>query len=339
MPGITVNEYRPKAMVRLKQTEVLIARYPVVDAHNHYHESIDLHQLIDTMDSCDVRVFVDLSGSYGDRFKKRFDLLKGNHPNRFAVFYTPDFQRINEPGFAEREARELEQAVRMGAQGLKIFKSLGLNIRGKDGKLLHVNDPGLFPIWETAGKLGVPILIHVADPFAFFAPLNTANERVLELSRHPSWHFYGADYPSLEQILEERDALLEQFPNTNWIGAHIGSESEDLDRTAQLLDRYPNYYVDFSAREAEIGRQPRRAQEFFIRFQDRIVFGTDCEPTAPLYQSYFRTLETADECYEYYGWPGQGLWNIYGLELPDAVLEKVYNRNAQKLIPGLTLAG
>lgn len=332
---VAVGEYHPQAMVRVKQTKIERPRYPVVDAHNHFSSAYDVQELLATMDESDVRVFVDLSGMNGERLLRRLDLLKGQYPERFAVFCVPDFSRVNEPDFGEREARDLERAAKAGAQGVKIFKSLGLNLRDAQGKLLHIDDHRFDPIWQAAGELGLPVLIHVADPFAFFVPLDAKNERYRELHRHPDWHFYGSDYPPLQQLLDERDTILARFPLTTFIGAHIGSQAEDLDRASQVLDAYPNFYVDFSAREAEIGRQPRRAREFFLRYQDRIVFGVDCTPVTECYRNYFRFLETDDECFEYYGFPGQGLWLISGIYLPDQVLHKVYNLNATKLIPGL----
>lgn len=334
-PMVTVSEFRPKAMVRVKSTDVPRALYPAIDAHNHFRDSCDVKQILDIMDQCNVAVLADLSGMNGDRLKRRLDLLKGTHPDRFVVFYVPDFDRVNEADFGEREARALEEALRAGAQGLKIFKSLGLTLRDAQGKLLHVNDSRFNPIWQAAGELGVPVLIHVADPFAFFEPLDHHNERYRQLRNNPGWHFYGGDYPPLKQLLEERDAVVAAFPKTTFIGAHIGSECEDLDRASEMLDRYPNYNVDFSAREAELGFQPRRARQFFLDYQDRIVFGTDYRPSVAMYRNFFRFLETDDECFEYFGFPGHGPWHISGVHLPDEVLKKVYASNAARLIPGI----
>ena len=322
-------------MVRLRETEVLRARYPAIDAHNHFRDDMDVEQTVANMDACNVRTYIDLSGWNGDRLKRRLERLKDRYPQRFAVFYVPDFAGVGEPGFGERVARELEEAVRAGAQGLKIYKVLGLSVRDADGTLLHVDDARLDPMWQAAGELGVPVMIHVADPHAFFEPLDEHNERYAELIEHPDWHFLGGDYPPLRQLLDERDHLLEKHPKTTFIGAHVGSESEDLDRASAALDRYPNYVVDFSARQAEVGRQPRRAREFFLRHQDRILFGTDEFDYVAMYRSYFRFLETDDECFEYYGYPERGLWPISGIYLPDEVLWKLYVANPARVIPGI----
>jgi len=331
---VSVDQFHPKCMARVPHTEVARARFPAVDAHNHLPPQPDLHRLIDVIDECNVAVFVDLSGGSGDHLRRKVDLLKGSYPDRFAVFYVPQFERASEPGFGEREANAIAQAARDGAQGVKVFKSLGLTIRNADGSLLRVDDERLDPVWQAAGEAGLPVLIHVADPWAFFQPLDEANERYAELIRHPDWHFHGGDFPSLWELLEARDRVVEKHPRTTFIGAHVGSEVEDLDRASRLLDRCPNYYVDMSARVPELGRQPRRARRFFLDHQDRILFGTDGWPDSSLYRSYFRFLETDDECFEYLGFPINGCWLISALALPDEVLQKVYSANA-RIIPGI----
>lgn len=335
---LTVDQYRPRSMARVKQTEVSRARFPAVDAHNHLSDRMDPAEVVDILDACNVRVFVDLSGWSGDRLKRKLELLKEPYPDRFAVFYVPELHRAAEPGFGEREARAIEQAARDGVQGVKVFKSLGLSVRDADGSLLRIDDPRLDPLWQAAGEQGLPVLIHVADPWAFFEPLDAANERYTELLHYPDWHFHGKDYPPLSRLLEARDRVVERHPKTTFIGAHVGSEVEDLDQASRLLDRCPNYLVDFSARVPELGRQPRRARRFFLDYQDRILFGTDIVISAAMYRSFFRFLETDDECFEYYGYPFQGIWPIAALHLPEEVLLKVYWTNAARVIPGLGAA-
>lgn len=324
-------------MVRLKETGLLRARFPAIDAHNHFSDQMDVRHVVANMDACNIQTYIDLSGWNGDRLKRRLELLKGRYPERFAVFYVPDFNRVIEPGFGENSARELEEAVRNGAQGLKIYKELGLSVRDANGSLVHVDDRGLYPLWQAAGELDVPVMIHVADPHAFFQPLDRHNERYAQLIRHPDWHFYGRDYPPLEQLLEERDRIVADHPKTRFIGAHVGSDPENLDRASEALDRYPNYFVDFSARVAELGRQPRRAREFFLKHQDRILFGTDGHDHPVMYRSYFQFLETDDECFEYYMYPQHGFWQISGLALPEDVLWKLYAVNPARVLSGVTL--
>jgi predicted TIM-barrel fold metal-dependent hydrolase len=221
--------------------------------------------------------------------------------------------------------------VRRGARGLKVLKDLGLGVRDKTGKFITVDDPRLDPIWEECGRLGIPVSIHVTDPEAFFYPADASNERYEELTEHPDWSFSSPQFPSKQSILEARNRVFARHPHTTFIALHMGNWPENLDYVGQVLDRYPNTYVEFGAREAELGRQPRRSREFFLKYQDRIMFGTDNGPEEEMYRNYFRWLETADEYFDYWGYPGQGRWKIYGMELPSPVLEKVYHLNADKL--------
>jgi predicted TIM-barrel fold metal-dependent hydrolase len=217
----------------------------------------------------------------------------------------------------------------MGCRGLKISKRLGLGYKDKSGKIITVDDPRIDPIWAKCGELGIPVEIHVSDPKAFFTPVDRFNERYDELGEHPDWSFYGDEFPSKEDILEARNRVIEKHPNTIFIGAHFGNLPEELGVVGQWLDTYPNFYVDIDARISELGRQPYTARNFFIKYQDRILFGTDTPCNAEAYRLYFRFLETDDEYID--PTPAhklQGRWMIYGLYLPDEVLEKVYNKNA-----------
>jgi predicted TIM-barrel fold metal-dependent hydrolase len=330
---VSVREFVPKMQTQIEAHEVLRAKFPAIDGHNHFPRNGDPKQLIDVMDECNISLFVDLSGGYGDQLKKRLELLKTDYPDRFAVYFTPDFEDAKNPGFEERAVKALEQAVKNGAQGLKIFKLLGLKYKDADGKLLHVDDERFDLLWEQAGKLGVPVLIHTADPPAFFEPLDKYNERFIELQVHPNWHFYGEDYPPFLQLLQELRNVVRKHKNTTFIGAHIGSDSENLKRASEFLDECPNYNVDFSARIDELGRKPRETREFFLKYQDRIIFGTDESSITKVYRTWFRFVETFDECFEYCGWPNKGFWRISGIGLPDDVLRKIYYENIKRLNP------
>jgi predicted TIM-barrel fold metal-dependent hydrolase len=221
--------------------------------------------------------------------------------------------------------------VRRGARGLKVLKDLGLGVHDKSGKLVAIDDPRLDPIWEECGRLGIPVAIHSTDPEAFFTPIDKHNERYEELKQNPSWSFYGPKFPSKEKLLEERNHVFARHPRTTFIALHVANWPENLDTVSAWLKKYPNMVVELGAREAELGRQPRRAGQFFLEFQDRILFGTDSEPDEKMYANYFRWLETGDEYFDYWDYPGQGRWKIYGMELPDAVLEKVYHANAERI--------
>jgi predicted TIM-barrel fold metal-dependent hydrolase len=194
-----------------------------------------------------------------------------------------------------------------------------------------IDDSRLDPVWEECGRLGIPVAIHSTDPEAFFTPTDKHNERYEELMHNPSWSFYGPQFPSKEKLLEERNHVFAKHPHTTFIALHVANWPENLDVVSAWLQKFPNMVVELGAREAELGRQPRRARQFFVEYQDRILFGTDSEPDPRMYANYFRWLETADEYFDYWDYPGQGRWKIYGMELPDAVLEKVYHANAERI--------
>jgi len=224
--------------------------------------------------------------------------------------------------------------VKRGAQGLKIWKTLGLHARDQQGQLVAVNDKRLSPIWHTAGELNIPVLVHVADPLSYFQPVDRFNERYIELRQHPDWSFCSPAFPDFETILEQFADLVVQHPGTTFIGAHVGCYAEDLEWVGRLLDLATNYYVDISARLADLGRQPRQARQFLLKHQDRVLFGTDFYPQPDYYPIYYRFLETADEYFDYSpeGTSEPGSWKIYGLDLQDEVLAKIYRLNAQKVL-------
>ncbi len=234
-------------------------------------------------------------------------------------------------------ARQLAEAKAAGASGLKVFKDLGLGYRNPDGSFIRVDDPRWDPIWQACGKLGLPVLIHTADPKAFFLPIDATNERYEELSRHPEWSFAGPGFPSYDELIRQFLAIVERHPQTTFIGAHVASSAEDLAAVGGWLDRYPNLYVDIAARIGELGRQPRTARRFFEKYADRILFGTDGPRVSERLTYHWRLLETADEYFPYAEnpFPPQGFWRIYGLELGEKVLKKVYFENACRLIPGV----
>jgi predicted TIM-barrel fold metal-dependent hydrolase len=231
----------------------------------------------------------------------------------------------------------LERAHARGMAGVKIFKSLGLTIKDRSGRIVPIDDPRIDPIWAACGRLRIPVLIHSADPVAFFQPIDEKNERWLQLKRHPDWSFYGSAFPAREDVLLQRDRAIARHPRTTFIGAHLGDNGEDLGALEARLGRFRNFVVDLSAREAEMGRQPYSTRAFLIRWQDRVLFGTDRYPgrvDQPRNRLYYRLLETADEYFKYYDhpFPPTGEWRVYGLHLPDGVLRKIYQSNADRVL-------
>jgi predicted TIM-barrel fold metal-dependent hydrolase len=243
----------------------------------------------------------------------------------------PDFD-----GFVALSLERIERLVAEGIVGFKFWKDLGLVVRDASGELIRVDDARLAPIFERLGELKMPVMVHIGDPEAFFLPINANNERYEELAAHPDWGFYGAQY-SKDELLKQRDQVFKRHPNTIFVGAHIAENSEDLQRVSAMMDDCPNVMVDISARASELGRQPYAARKFFLRFADRILFGADLVPEIKMYRLYYRFLETADEYFEYPTHAsGQGRWNIYGIDLPEDVLRKVYRENALRLLPHLS---
>jgi predicted TIM-barrel fold metal-dependent hydrolase len=334
---LLLKDFKPATMMHASVIEVPKAKFYVIDVHNHVNDAarIDEHippqRAIEAMDKTNVKTVVILTGMWGDKLQGVLDEMVKSYPGRFMVFAQYDWSKIDDPNFSQEMVNQLDDAVTRGARGLKVLKDLGLGVRDKSGKLVTVDDARLDPVWEECGRLGIPVSIHTSDPEAFFHPTDNTNERYEELTGHPDWSFYGKDYPSKEALLASRDRVFAKHPKTTFIALHVANWPENLDYVSTLLDKNPNVTVEFGARQAELGRQPKRAREFFLKYQDRIMFGTDSEVTEAMYRNYFRWLETNDEYFDYWGYPGQGRWKIYGMGLPDSVLEKVYHKNAERV--------
>lgn len=344
MNDLRLVDYRPKSKLVTAETRVLTPRFPAIDAHNHLGVTFGggwdqrpLLELLDVLDQAHIRMLVDLDGGWGeDLLDAHLEKFKQAAPERFQVFGGVDWSRWPEEGdrFGEKSAARLRAQVRRGAQGLKIWKVLGLHIKDQRGELVPIDDPRLEPVWEIAGELNIPVLVHIADPAAFFDPLTPQNERYEEISRHPDWAFSGAEFPPFSALIEQFERLIARHPGTTFIGAHVGCYPENLGWVSHMLDTYPNFNIDFSARIAELGRQPYSARRLFLRFPDRILFGTDMAPNLDYYHIYYRFLESDDEYFNYdpYEIPGQGRWQIYGLDLPEDVLRQVYFLNAERIL-------
>jgi predicted TIM-barrel fold metal-dependent hydrolase len=338
---LKLRDWEPHSMLITQATEVALPAVPVLDVHNHLgggaviltHERVE--HLLAEMDAAGVRTVVNLDGGWDRRLRETLVALDEAHLGRFLTFALLDFEGIDDPGWSDREVRRLEEGFRAGAKGLKIHKTLGLGFRFKDGRLVPVDDPKLDPIWAACGKFKKPVLIHTADPGAFFTPLDRHNERWHELNAHPLWLFHGDRFPARAELHAQRNRVIGRHPETTFICAHLANDGEDLAEVGRWLDTYPNMIVEFGARISELGRQPYSARRFLIRYQDRVLFGSDTPPDRAAYRMYYRFLETDDEYFD----PAashhrQGFWMIYGVFLPRGVLEKVYHRNAEQLLLG-----
>ncbi len=333
--NLKLLDWQPKSQMIVKETKIIKPKFPVIDIHNHLGRLENTKHYLEEMDKAGVWKCVSLDAtSKNDSYKKHIKASQSVSKDRFVLFYQPDLSKIEEPNFGKNEAQKLENAVKMGIRGLKIHKYLGLYLKDKDGKFVPVDDPRIDPIWAKCGELGIPVMIHVSDPKAFHnGPIDKYNERYDELANRPHWSFYGDEFPSKDEILEQRNRVIARHPNTIFIGAHMGNLPEELGRVSMWLEKYPNFYVDIDARISELGRQPFTARKFMIKHQDRVLFGTDTPCDAEAYRVYYRFLETDDEYFD----PApahkqQGRWMIYGLNLPDEVLEKIYNKNALKIL-------
>ncbi len=290
------------------------------------------------MDAAGVKAIVDLFGHWGvdgARLERILTAYRLKYPERFIVFTNIDLDKIEAPNDVAEECAKFERAVAMGVKGVKVWKDLGMMERDNTGQLVAIDDPRLDAIWDKIGELKIPVLIHSADPAAFWQPVDLFNERYEELVIGGGWldSYANSNYPSQEALLSQRENLLKKHPNTIFIGAHMGEMANDLRALGQLFDQYSNFYVDISDRINELGRQPYTARDFFIKYQDRILFGIDLYPETHVYQAYYRFLETKDEYFDYpRHYFKHGRWKIYGIGLPDSVLEKVYYRNAARLL-------
>ena len=332
---LTFEEYNPSSTLVIPGKHIEKAKFPFIDIHGHQYRmpEQDLTPVVAAMDTLNMAIMVNLSGRSGEDLIKSLNNVKTNFPGRFVLFCNINFEGAGADGWIEEKVSQLKEDVRNGAVGLKVYKSLGLRNKDNDGNRLSIDDPRLDPIWRTCGELGIPVLIHSADPKPFWDPHDSDNERWLELKTRPR-RKRGPDNPApWETIIEEQHNLFRKHSNTIFINAHMGWMANDLGKLALLMDEIPNMYVGIGAIIAELGRQPRFAKEFFIKYQDRILFGKDSwQPSE--FPTYFRVLESSDEYFPYHK-KYHAFWAMYGMELPDEVLKKVYYKNALKIVPGL----
>ncbi len=352
LPGVThpldpyevrLADYLPRPALRTTETSVPRPSRPAIDAHNHLGRwltgdwsSPDVGALLDLMDQHDIRCIVNLDGRWGEELEANLDRYDRAHPGRFVTFCHVDWDEARSPGFADRLVQSLRESRDRGARGLKVWKDLGLGFADDRGELILPDDDRIAPVFHEAGALGLPVLIHTADPIAFFDPVDLRNERLEELAVHPEWSFHGHRFPSFDRLIASLDALVGAHPGTTFIAAHVASSAEDLASVSDMLDRHPNLHVDISARLAELGRQPRATTRLIEHHRDRVLFGTDAfPPDAATYRLHFRFLESEDEHFAYSaddGVPPQGRWRISGLGLGAATLAEVYHDNARRIL-------
>jgi predicted TIM-barrel fold metal-dependent hydrolase len=360
--SLQLSKYEPRSMLHVHESHLERSKFPNIDFHTHISVStksekgVELspdreylgapQELLAVMDRKNIRAMVNLTGGYDNGLAEAVTKYDRAYPGRFYTFTEPCYSRFKEADYPKLQAQAIERAYRDGARGLKILKTLGLYLRENitSGTLVKIDDARFDPMWDACGQLNMPVAIHISDPIAFFTPTDRFNERYEELSNHPDWSFYGQDFPGNAELIAARNRMIARHPNTKFVTVHVGNFSEDLQNVAENLDQFPNISVDIAARIGELGRQPITAGKFLDKYQDRILFGTDATPHGDefpqqffndkLYEIYYRFLETNDEYFDYAPAkiPPQGRWRIYGVDLPDIVLRKVYYENAARLL-------
>ncbi len=329
------EKYDPVSTLVVPEHKISKSKFPFIDVHNHQFSmpTMDLGTLTAEMDKLNMAVMVNLSGQSGEQIKKSVANIKTNHPKRFIVFANIDFKGIGEDGWSEKAAKQLEEDVKNGANGLKIYKSLGFSVKDNKGNRVTVDDSRLDLIWQKAGELKIPVLIHTADPKSFWDPMDEHNERWLELATHAGRKRADDNPAPFETLIQEQHRMFKKHPKTTFIAAHFGWYPNDLAKLSGLMDAMPNMVVEFGAVIAELGRQPKMAKAFFTKYQDRILFGKDSWVPSE-YATYFRVLETEDEYFPYHK-KYHAFWPMYGMGLSDDILKKIYYKNALRIIPNI----
>jgi uncharacterized protein len=343
MPVPSILDYRPKSTLVVPAHVTMKAKFPVIDFHGHPGQLLASTESITRMqrslDSLNVRTMIAADNVSGERLKRVMDTVRASPAmkDRVRVLAGINFGGVG-PGWAAKAVAQLEEDVKNGAVGVgEIPKSLGLTIKKPDGSRLKIDDPELDPIWDACARLNLTVFIHTADPQEFFKPLDYSNERWLEQALFPERRYPQDKFPSFETLVKERNNLFKRHPKTKFVTAHMGWHTAELDVLGKLFDENPNVYGELGAVLYDIGRQPRAAHDFFVKYQDRILFGKDSfQPEE--YPYYWRVLETKDDYFDYYR-DYHAFWKLYGIDLPDGVLKKVYYQNALNLLPKVPTAG
>lgn len=361
---LALKDFAPRSMLHVPETKVPRARFAAIDAHSHLTDAakgekgVPLGEDVDVliaakdavalMDRKNVKAMVNLTGGHGAGLEKALAAFDRAFPGRFFTCVEPTYENVADPRFPQLQADAIQKAAKAGAKGLKLLKTLGLYLRENvtTGPLIKVDDRRFDPMWEACAAANLPVFIHVADPEAFFLPIDRFNERYDELGFHPDWSFHGKDFPTFAELMAARDRVYARHPKTQFVSLHVGHDAENLAFVGESMDKFPNMTVELGARIGELGRQPRTSRRFFDKYQDRILFGTDAVPPPEgdkypqqvfndqLYEIYYRFLETEDEYFDYAPAPvpPQGRWRIYGIGLPEPILKKVYHDNAARLL-------
>ncbi len=342
MKDLMLSQFKPYSELRVDEHVIVQPKFDVFDIHTHmgslvlgenYESLYDTAEYVKSLDGNGVKMVVNLDGEQGTRLDRMLNKTQG-YENRIITFGWVNTGNIDNADFGKNVVRSLREGYKKGIRGIKLWKMISLGQKDRNGQYIRMDDSRLKPIWDTAAELDIPVLIHIADPIAFFKKVDQHNERFEELNQHPEWSFYAPEFYQYAELMDMQERLLADNPDTTFIIAHMGSAAENLKFVARCLDAYPNMFVDTAARIAELGRQPYTARDFLMKYQDRVLFGTDFTPGNNPYPIYYRFFETRDEYFDYGTGeiPGQGRWKIYGVYLPVQVLKKLYHENAERII-------
>jgi uncharacterized protein len=326
MDTILLKNWKPRSSVVVPKTMVEKAKFPAIDVHAHVNASTpeEVAQWVKTMDEVGVEMTVVLTGATGAEFDRLVDLYLKKYPARFQLWCGMDRSAIGKPEFGKQAAAELERCYKMGARGIGEIMEKGGGFSRNPNDKIHPDDPRCDAFWQKAAELKMPVSIHIADHPSCWTPLDNYQER------SPSYQNYnqvGKDVLSYEECLNMMERMLARHPKTIFIACHLANEGNDLNELSKRLDKHPNLFLDISARDYEVGRTPKAASKFLAKYPERVLFGTDLNRAKEMYQGWWRLFETADEYI-----PGRVWWMLYGLELPDKILDHLYRTNAKKIL-------
>lgn len=336
---------RAECMLKVEEHPCKKAKFPVIDMHSHwgpillgpdYAKKYETKEVVENLKKYNIEKIFNLDLIWDESLAKMEDKTK-DAGDYVVTCPSVDITKCEDPDFPEYVDKYFKKYKEEGRKAIKLWKNMTLYWKASNGKYKRLDDPDFEPLWTCAAKYGLPLIIHIGDPHALFTPATPSNEYYDILKDHPEWVFVGDDYFTFDEHMEMQENIIKNHPDTTFVVAHIGSCGEDLSRVDAMMDKYPNMYIDIAARISEIGRQPYTSRKFFIKHQDKIMFGTDYEANQDpevFYPPYFRFLETFDEYFDYMGEPRStdyGNWKIYGIGLEDDVLKKIYSENAKKV--------